>query len=87
MVGVEEMNEFFIKVPLDASSLQSVYPVITGVVIDWPRYVDHNGKRYWWYNKLSTDVDTGQPCANYKYADENTDTRIWLRCDGKITDD
>lgn len=64
-----------------------IYPAKVVVSIDWPRSVTHNGKLYHWYNKLATENDTGMPCACYKYDDGVIDARIWLYCDGRITED
>ena len=65
----------------------SKYPCKVGVVIEWPNSVTYKGKQYYQYNKYATETKSGLPLASYKLAEEYTDARLWLRCDGLITED
>lgn len=66
---------------------KSIYPARAGVQIDWPYQVEYKNLIYFWYHKQGSCNKTGLAMACYKLADENTDVRLWLRCDGEITED
>lgn len=65
----------------------SKFPTLPAVQIEWPFSVEHKGKTYYWYAKPGTENKTGLPCACYKLGEEGKDVRLWLRCDGEITED
>jgi hypothetical protein len=82
----------FIKVDVP-NPFQSIYPMQMAVRVEWPIDVEYKGKTYVRMNKFATDLKTGIPCACYKYYEHGTgffdtiDTRIWLSCNGQITED
>ena len=65
----------------------SKYPYKIGVQVEFPAIMEHKGVHYHWYNKLGTDVQKGLPCACYQNTEGGRDRRIWLCCDGTITED
>ena len=66
---------------------KSKYPCEMLARIDWPLAVDYDGKRYHWYNKPGNNLKSGKPAACYRLAEEGSDERIWLLCDGTIQED
>lgn len=81
----------FIILPSAASAAyaleHSILPIEVGAIIDWPHKVTYKSKVYFWCDKTGTHKVSGLPTACYKIADESKDERVWLQCNGEITED
>ena len=75
-------------IPLDiekfALPIVSIFPLQLGVAVEWTCSVDHGGHTFYLTSKLGTNRNTGLPCACYR---REGDARVWLFCDGSISED
>ena len=73
--------------PVKSEQVQSIlaqckYTAEVGIRLNWPNSIQYKGTIYWWMGKQGTDK-TGLPSACYRHEED----RVWLRCDGKMTED
>lgn len=64
---------------VDACNFPCIYKVEFFAKIEWPTFVEHNGKEYWRTEKFGTNTKTGLPAAEYA-----SDERIWLLSNGSV---